>query len=64
VAGAGPAGPSAADIFGGIDAVKLRSSMTLFAAVDPVEPIFRRVLNRCFGGEEDPVTRQLLGSRR
>ena len=32
---AGTAGKTAADIFGGIDAMKLRSSMTLFAAAAP-----------------------------
>ena len=37
-----PAGPSAEEIFGGIDAVKLRSSMTMFAAADPDQLLFRR----------------------
>ncbi|MGB0097110.1 MAG: DUF1810 family protein [Solirubrobacteraceae bacterium] len=43
-------GPTAQDIFGGIDAVKLRSSMTLFAYADPDNPAFRRVLEGYFGG--------------
>ena len=43
-------------VFGGIDAVKLRSSMTLFAAADPVEPAFAAVLDRFFDGERDPAT--------
>ena len=43
-------GPAAQDIFGGIDAVKLRSSMTLFAYADPDNPSFRRVLEGYFGG--------------
>ena len=33
-------GRSAVKIFGGIDAQKLRSSMTLFARADPDEPVF------------------------
>lgn len=53
---------SADDLFGGIDAVKARSSMTLFAraAVDPTP--FRAVLDRWYGGTEDPVTVRLLGT--
>ena len=47
-------------VFGGIDAVKLRSSMTLFARAAPNEPLFREVLDRFYGGEEDPATRQIL----
>ncbi|GGL30769.1 DUF1810 domain-containing protein [Phycicoccus endophyticus] len=48
-------------VLGGIDAVKLRSSMTLFArAAEGVEGgdagPFRRVLEQYFGGEEDPAT--------
>lgn len=34
--------------------------MTLFAAADPEEPVFRDVLDRYFGGQEDPLTRELL----
>ncbi|WP_342762360.1 DUF1810 domain-containing protein [Kineococcus xinjiangensis] len=37
------------------DAVKLRSSMTLFARADPDEPVFREVLEKFFDGE-DPAT--------
>jgi uncharacterized protein (DUF1810 family) len=47
---------SADAVLGGVDAVKLRSSMTLFALAAPDEPVFRRVLERYFGGEEDPET--------
>ncbi len=49
-------GASAADILGGIDAVKLRSSMTLFAAAAPGEPVFSAVLSQYFGGEPDEAT--------
>jgi uncharacterized protein (DUF1810 family) len=51
---------SAEEILGGIDAVKLRSSMTLFAAVAPEQPVFQRVLDRYFGGEPDEATRRRL----
>jgi uncharacterized protein (DUF1810 family) len=47
---------SAREILGGIDAVKLRSSMTLFAAVAPEQPVFQQVLDRYFDGEADAST--------
>ena len=47
-------------VLGSVDAQKLRSSMTLFAAVAPDEPVFAEVLDRCFGGHVDPLTRELL----
>jgi uncharacterized protein (DUF1810 family) len=53
-------GRSAEQVFGGLDALKLRSSMTLFARAAPDEPLFRAVLERYFGGEEDPATLQRL----
>jgi len=56
------AAPSAEVIFGGIDAMKLRSSMTLFARADPDNPVFVQVLETCFGGVPDQATEQLLGS--
>jgi uncharacterized protein (DUF1810 family) len=52
--------PSAEVLLGGVDAVKLRSSMTLFARADPGEPAFRRVLERYFHGLEDERTLELL----
>ena len=51
---------SAEDIFGGIDAQKLRSCMTLFHRAQPGQPVFARVLARYFGGEADPATDRLL----
>jgi uncharacterized protein (DUF1810 family) len=44
-------------VFGGIDAIKLRSSLTLFACVDQ-DPIglFREALARWFDGERDEAT--------
>jgi uncharacterized protein (DUF1810 family) len=50
------AGLSPEDIFGGIDAMKLRSSMTLFAHAGPDEPVFAAVLERFFGGDRDAAT--------
>jgi uncharacterized protein (DUF1810 family) len=55
-----PAGLSASRIFGEIDAVKLCSSMTLFARAAPDEAVFIEVLERYFGGEPDPRTLELL----
>jgi uncharacterized protein (DUF1810 family) len=46
----------AADVLGSIDALKLRSSMTLFALADPDEPVFRAVLDRYFDGAFDEGT--------
>ncbi|WP_439692242.1 DUF1810 domain-containing protein [Curtobacterium sp. SP.BCo] len=48
------------ELLGGVDALKLRSSMTLFtAAADDPAP-FRAVLDRWYAGTEDPVTVRLL----
>ena len=49
-------GRTAEEIFGGIDAVKLRSSMTLFLEAAPDETVFKQVLDRYFDGVEDPRT--------
>jgi uncharacterized protein (DUF1810 family) len=51
---------SAAEIFGPIDALKLRSSMTLFAHAAPDEPLFREVLRRYFDGVGDEATEARL----
>jgi uncharacterized protein (DUF1810 family) len=53
-------GRSAEEIFGGIDAMKLRSSMTLFAHAEPGRPEFKQVLDACFGGGADQMTERLL----
>jgi uncharacterized protein (DUF1810 family) len=57
-------GRTAQEIFGGIDAIKLRSSMTLFAHADPGNPVFGRVLDVYFGGAPDDATERLLGADR
>jgi len=43
-------------VLGGIDAQKLRSSMTLFAAAAPQNPLFGQVLGRYFAGAADHAT--------
>jgi len=43
-------------VLGAVDAQKLRSSMTLFALARPDEPLFAQVLDRFYGGEQDPLT--------
>jgi uncharacterized protein (DUF1810 family) len=53
-------GHSAQDVFGGIDAMKLRSSMTLFARADPANPVFQSVLDAYFDGVRDEATERLL----
>ena len=53
---AGTEGSTADDIFGPVDAMKLRSSMTLFAAAAPGEPVFREILTTYFGGVPDDAT--------
>ena len=52
---------SAYDIFGGIDELKFRSSMTLFAEATPEEPAFQAALDRFFEREKDPLTLEKLG---
>jgi uncharacterized protein (DUF1810 family) len=49
-------GADAAAVLGSTDAMKLRSSMTLFAAAAPDEPVFAAVLDQYFGGADDPAT--------
>jgi uncharacterized protein (DUF1810 family) len=47
---------AASEVFGAVDATKLRSSMTLFARAAPEQVVFRLVLDAHFGGQEDPAT--------
>ncbi|NLI76527.1 MAG: DUF1810 domain-containing protein [Candidatus Riflebacteria bacterium] len=53
-------GRDASDIFGYPDDVKLRSSMTLFAAAAGPDSVFHRVLDRFFPSGPDPRTLDLL----
>jgi uncharacterized protein (DUF1810 family) len=49
-------GGTARDIFGPVDEMKFRSSMTLFARVQPDEDVFERCLEKYFAGNPDPAT--------
>ena len=51
---------TAEQIFGGIDALKLRSCATLFLRADPAQPVFAQVLARYFDGQPDPATDRLI----
>jgi uncharacterized protein (DUF1810 family) len=51
---------SAEQIFGGIDALKLHSCLTLFLRAAPDEPLFERVLARYFDGLPDAATEQRM----
>jgi len=53
-------GSSAEEVLGGIDAMKLRSSMTLFSLAAPGEAVFADVLDEYFGGERDDATVRLV----
>ena len=53
-------GRSADEIFGPLDAMKVRSSMTLFHRAAPDEPAFRLVLERFYDGVLDPATNERL----
>ena len=56
-------GRSAEEIFGGIDAVKFRSSMTLFARVATDNRPFVEALGEFFLGREDPLTLERIRSK-
>jgi uncharacterized protein (DUF1810 family) len=50
---------SAEQMLGGIDAVKLQSSATLFEMADPDEPLFAAILDAYYAGHRDERTVQL-----
>lgn len=56
-------GRTAHEILGSPDDVKLRSSLTLFAAVAGEGSVFEAVLRKYFGGERDERTREFLADR-
>jgi uncharacterized protein (DUF1810 family) len=58
----GLTGRTAEIVFGGIDATKLRSSMTLFARADQAEAVFGQVLDQYFAGQPDPLTDQAVAA--
>lgn len=52
---------TAQQIFGSPDDLKLRSSMTLFAALPAADPVFSQVIDQFFKGESDLKTQHILG---
>ena len=54
---------SAVAIFGKTDAMKLRSSATLFAQVAPAGSVFHRILAQYFDGARDERTLELLAAQ-
>jgi uncharacterized protein (DUF1810 family) len=51
---------TADEVLGPVDAMKLRSSMTLFHRAAPDDPLFPAVLARWYGGVPDELTDRLL----
>jgi uncharacterized protein (DUF1810 family) len=49
-------------VLGATDAMKLRSSATLFAAVPGADPVFARLIEVFYGGAACPLTRERLGA--
>ena len=56
----GLAGRTAEQVFGDVDALKLRSCVTLFRHAAPEEPVFSQVLDQYFGGVPDSATEQRI----
>lgn len=52
----------AREVLGPIDAMKARSSMTLFALVDGADPVFCKVLDAFYDGRPDERTLEILGA--
>ena len=50
-------------VMGGIDGLKLHSSMTLFAEADGYDSVFGKVLEKYFNGKRDEKTVSLLQER-
>ena len=55
-------GQDAAEILGKVDAKKLRSSMTLFAAVPDAPVEFKQVIDAFYGGRPCPLTIEALAA--
>jgi len=47
-------------IFGSPDDLKLKSSMTLFAALNHTDPVFQLVLDKFFNGTKDNATLRII----
>lgn len=53
---------SAESIFGELDALKLRSSMSLFALTKNTNPVSKKVLDTYFSGQPDPLTLSIINA--
>ncbi len=51
-------------VFGSPDDMKLKSSMTLFAAISFADPVFDKVLDKFFRGVRDAQTLQILDKQK
>lgn len=56
-------GKTANQIFGSPDDAKLKSSMTLFGAIENNDPVFQKVLDKYFDGAKDGRTLEILGEK-
>ena len=54
-------GKSAEDVFGYVDALKLKSSMTLFSLISEDGSVFHLAIDQFFGGKNDTLTLEILG---
>ena len=55
-------GASAVSVFGATDAIKFRSSMSLFSIVDPLAHVFRRALDSFYNGIPDAGTIRIVSN--
>lgn len=53
-------GKTANQIFGSPDDMKLKSSMTLFGALNETNEVFQKVLDKYYGGAKDEKTLRLI----
>jgi uncharacterized protein (DUF1810 family) len=53
-------GKTTNQIFGSPDDLKLKSSMTLFGALENTNPVFQKVLDKYFSGEQDRRTLEMI----
>jgi uncharacterized protein (DUF1810 family) len=53
---------TAMEMLGSVDAMKLRSSLTLFAAASLEPGVFGAALEQFYAGEADPLTRRMLAA--
>jgi uncharacterized protein (DUF1810 family) len=53
---------TAVEMLGNVDAMKLRSSLTLFAAASAEPGVFEAALEQFYAGVPDPLTRRMLAA--